>query len=311
MTTYVGNFDFEATLAGGRKLPASAYARMSRLAGLLLLLAEDDDTIATPGYQRPLIEGDGVPAVHWTDAPYDSDVRRWGDDTKKARDLVRKLNDKRTVAPLTPDATIVTTAAELPTDEHRYLLKPAFGGFGRGAKRYAADRPDETTEGWLAGLSKRGGAVCERLREIDREAATHLVARGDGTHVLGSTESIVDDSGQPVAVVATRGRSILPNAVLVKASVAIGGLVGSYLGPLSIDHAHCRLAGTTDEFAWRLVQEINARWTLGFLAFAASRRWVCDVAIALDATWQPGFDVTRCWQITGADGSPARVFFGR
>ena len=311
MTAWLANFDFDYAIAPtpngqGVTLPRAVRTRTSALAGLFVLLAGDGDVIHTAGVEPPTVVGEGLPAVVFSADPPPPDAIAWGSVTPLS--VVRHLNDRAFAASFDEvDVQVVTSADELDlsTEARPFVLKTRWSGFGRGVRVILADDDDATLLGWIERGCRRGGLTCEPLFEIFSEAATHFELTADGARRLGQTTSRVDAARQVVAIEAPRAE--LPQFVVTRSeTVAEAAWATGYRGRLSIDHALVR--GRTSP-AWRAVQDVNARWTLGSLALAAAVRTNAPVSLRLDDSL-PDWPPVRTWISRGIDGRTVAMHFG-
>ena len=348
MTVFLAGFDFEARLTPtangqGVVLPSRVRERMGPLAGLFLLLAEDGDTVRCPGFDPPTVTTDprscdppppratlertriatGRPAVVDGVVPWGRTDAATGDGPS----LMQRLVDRRWWAarqwewhaaglfpldgvdrvqmpPLT-DATPVEFGSDFAS--RPLLHKAAFSAFGRGCRRSGENVA--TLAAWIDRCSRQGGIVTEWEFAIEEEAASHFIVTGGGGTFLGHSRLTVDDCFQCAGVeVSGRPGPGVESDDRVRRVLQTAASLG-YRGPLSIDHARVRHPDDPQATAWRLLQDINPRLTIGSVALRAARRWNRAVAIGLADDWRPDFDIAGTW-LLGGRSSRVRVFFG-
>ena len=347
MTVFLAAFDFEARLTPtangqGVVLPERVRERMSPLAGLFLLLAEDGDTIRCPGFDPPAVTSEvrsgelPLPNVTFertkiaTGRPTTLDeIAAWGrtDAAAGGESVMRQLVDRRWWADRQWDW---HAAGQFPLDEtdrvqmppltdatppelrdqfatRLLLYKAAFSAFGRGCRR--CEENVATLAAWIARCERQGGLVTEWEFDIVEEAASHFVITDGGGTFLGHSRLVVDDCFQCAGVEVTD----LPGPGLerddrVQRVLRTAASLG-YRGPLSIDHARVRHPDDPQLTAWRLLQDINPRLTIGSVALRAARRLGRAVAIGLTDSWRPDFVIDGTWLFSGR-GSSVRVFVG-
>ena len=352
---FKANFDFESRItptANGRGvlLPQAVRDRMSPLAGLFSLLADECDLIGIDGYRPPTVEiidhadpgdpADDLPSqppgriVEWTfedalpelTADLVEGVTWWGQvpdgpTHRRPRHLIQTLTDRTAWAERLPrlgfdDWCGTPTLA----CRHRSDIRDALSSDEPVMLKAAFSafgrgcRPSNenpaTLDAWIDRCLKHGGLTVEPLYEVIEEKASHFVISDQAVEWLGSSRLHVDGTGRTIAVEPHR---LIDRRHDLSLSAAVRTVV-----------EHVRSIGYVGPFSidhararyreldrWRLFQDINPRLTLGSLALRGARRFGRHVAIALVEDWSPAWPVVREWRFRGTATKASRESVAR
>ncbi|MEO1995500.1 MAG: hypothetical protein ABGZ17_09520 [Planctomycetaceae bacterium] len=309
---FVGNFDFEHTLAASGAGQRRVVRRVrEELSFAWTAIASADDVILSP----VIPDRDFVPELYAMGCPrfrlatslknLDSSlaVCPWGWDTAisawcdqhalrgdcPSLDTVRELNSRDFSAGMESqrDAGLsgnnqirsVDALARLLTvcehvDQH-WVVKARWSMAGRECLRGCGPELSSAQRNWVVTRLDRDGVVfyepwVEKIDEVSWQFDLPVATAGP-PRLLGVTQLITDCRGAHV------GNRVMPaenltewNAVLqVVTDVADRVQSRGYRGPLGIDSMKYR--HTDGSVAFRPIQDINARWTMGRLALGLSR----------------------------------------
>lgn len=306
---FVGNFDFEHRLAcGGGTLPRNLERVNAELAPVWTAVAESGDTVWTPTPIDPAVferlTGLGLPrlwpvtdpkalpgwyeVVFWGENDWtQSSARRWclrhdGCDpgvVRKVNSRRFKLEIERRLGVDLPGSAVATSVAELSAAAGRlpvdsgWVLKGEFGGAGREV-RFGSGRLSDADVGWAGNRFRRGLAVTiePRLDRLQEAGLQFRISRSGDVAFDGVTPLLTRPAGGYLGsrfaddpALLTLWREAIETGRRVAEAVAAEG----YFGPLGIDAMYYRTADGSA--ALRLLQDLNARYTMGRLALGLRR----------------------------------------
>ena len=306
---FVGNFDFEWTLAWRAGTPPAAVARSAaELAASWLAVAEDGDCIWTP---EPIqddffaaLSVEGFPAVRAVvdehDVPpgvvlcpwgWTPGVRRWAARGVRIdappQDAVRAVNSRQFsmalehewgvgllgACLLCQESDVADALKELTAHADRWVMKAEFGMSAR--ERLLGHGTDLDASAW-AWLRKRlacGSVVLEPWVEKLDELGVQFDIPPDGDPRLGGITPLLTD---PTGVYRGSRFGADPflehewaEAIGVCRRAAVRLQESGYFGPAGFDAMRYRAADGSIHV--RPLQDINARWTMGRLALGFER----------------------------------------
>ncbi len=291
---FVPNFGFEDELAG-RRMSRTARAATMGLCGVWTPLLEASDQIVSWG-----IEGDSetseqrqefsfgqgrrVEIVPWGWSVSVAKLAKTTGSTQQIPELgvVERINrrswafKRESQMGMCPvGTTIIESIAELRALVAKgrdggggWVVKSDLGAAGRGQRRIRETTVDGVVLEWVAEMLKRDGLVIIEpwLDSIGEFGLQFEIGPGAKVRHCGVTELLVTESGgYRGSRIGTRPQGMSPKALesllaMVEPLVAEIGRCG-YFGPLGIDSMRYRLP--TGETAWRPLQDVNARHTMG------------------------------------------------
>lgn len=222
----------------------------------------------------------------WTD-----DVRRWADRRRlpfsaPPQEAVARANARefsmeleRELGGGLPGAAIIRSFDDLsralarlrlhPPHRNRWVVKAEFGMSARERMIGMGNAPDRRTADWIRLRLARDGAVYfEPWVERVEEVGIHFTVPLEGPPVFEGVAAILSDEWGRY-----RGSRIERDPHLEarwSEAIATGARVAGrlseigYFGPLGVDA--CRYRNEDGGISERLIQDINARWTMGALA---------------------------------------------
>jgi hypothetical protein len=304
------NADFEVELAHAAAAPGRPYRRTQALAALnrrlcaqlLRLTAPGDALLVEEPWDGPLVEearGRGVELVParargsqggrlftpwgWTPTAAEAGARAGADVRPVAFDVVARVNSKLWSHALEvemgwalPGASVARTPAELvsaaaracPGAEDKWVVKSPYGFAARDRVLGRGPRVGWAQGAWAARRFARGEAlVFQPWLEVSREYGVVAEVAGDGSHrVLGVSDLQTNGAGTGTGYVLGRPPSPARMAELEEVAAVVCGRLHAegYRGPAGIDAL---------EHAGGLhpLLEVNARYTMGFVALAVER----------------------------------------
>ena len=306
---FVGNFDFEWTLAGRAGTPPAAVARSAaELAASWLDVAEDGDCIWTPepidaGFFAALSE-EGLPATRVIESVRDvppggvlcpwgwtHEIRRWVPRGVRIdappQDAVRSANSRRFsmalehewgvgllgACLLCQEADVADALKQLTAHADRWVMKAEFGMSARERLLGRGRNLDASAWTWLRKRLACGSVALEpwveRLDEVGVQF--DIPSRGD-PRLVGITPLLTDPTG------VYRGSRFgadpflqreWAEAIGVCRRAAVRLQESGYFGPAGFDAMRYRAADGSIHV--RPLQDINARWTMGRLALGFER----------------------------------------
>ncbi len=321
---FYGNFDFETELRDGRRTDDQPSGRIARgLRGAWLALAEPGDWIVGPDEQLCQVEHADADLVGVRRASDERPERStvlvpwgWSSAVLKATkgwgvrmaapplEAVRLVNRRSyrasveqqfEIAPaglvLCHSLADVALALQSITPRglrYDWVIKAEFGMAGRQAWRGSGPTLSPQGVGWLAHRLKESGCVVvEPWLEAVTEGSLQFDIPLDGPPRLrGITSQVVDATGvyrasrvSPASF--ARFEAAIPMGERIAERVQVEG----YCGPLGLDVMWYRSAEGEERL--RLLQDLNARMTMGYLAVAAAER----VGAAIE--WSPRSSATE------------------
>lgn len=316
MTTYLANLDFDARVAGkaGGAQPRPGPADENAV--LWRVVAEEGDEILVPGLKSAFDAKAVGPLarVHFRPPDMKGEDRfvPWGDDSLAQRLACGGISERQLQATIRlNDRLFAFELDRLPaaffTDEpsdvlrraaagERLMLKPRFGGFGRGLRRVLGVEQDENLRGWVRSRCRDGGLIVEPL--IERfvcEWGSHweiceLSTGSAQARSIGETELKCDVHGQFVGSAfrfdgndkcADDAASAERVEEAAAKSIPREIVESGYRGPLSIDRCVYTWDGC-ERIGW--YRDINARWSVGRLVLTLGQRMKTDVSIERRST---------------------------
>ena len=284
---FVANFGFEDELSG-RRMSRSAWEATRGLCGCWTPMLGPGDLAVLAPYQ-----GD-------TEAPAGADrateVVAWGWSQRMVRlaqeigsgggipdpSVVEALNRRRWSFEQEVEAGMVPSGAVLAESQDAcqgvvsrsprigsgWIVKADLGASGRQQRRITGDTPPAGFDEWLAGCLDRDGLVVVEpyLESVFECGLQFELGTGGGVRYCGATELLTTESGSYLGTrfgesVVLRLESDLEHLLARLEPVVDRAAKAGYFGPLGID-AMC-FRSPTGETAWRPLQEVNARFTMG------------------------------------------------
>jgi hypothetical protein len=321
---FYGNFDFETELRDGRRTDDQPSGRIARgLRGAWLALAEPGDWVVGPDEQLCQVEHADAGLVGVRRAPEKRPERMtelvpWGWSSAvliatkgwglrvaaPPLEAVRLVNRRSFRASVEQQFDIAQEGLVLCTSladvalslqsitprglRYDWVIKAEFGMAGRQAWRGSGPTLSPQGVGWLAHRLKESGCVVvEPWLEAVTEGSLQFDIPLEGPPRLrGISSQVVDATGvyrasQVSPASFARFAAAIPAGERIAERVQVEG----YCGPLGLDVMWYRSAEGDERL--RLLQDLNARMTMGYLAVAAAER----VGTAIE--WSPRSSATE------------------
>jgi len=315
---FVANFGFEEELSG-RRMSRSAWEATRGLCGCWTpMLRPGDSAVAGPfqGDAEALTAADQVTeVVPWG---WSGPMLRLADEVGCRAGIpdprvVETLNRRRWSYAQEVETGMVGAEAVVaqsleacqdvvsrpPRTGSGWLVKGDLGASGRQQRRINDDAPGEGFAEWLAGCLDRDGLVVIEpyLDSVWECGLQYELLEAGGVRFCGATELLTTESG---SYLGTRFGEAVAQRLEPDREELLGRLEpvvdcaasAGYFGPLGIDAMCFRMA--TGEAAWRPLQEVNARFTMGRCAL----EWAGGLAAGssgtvLVARWSAAESVDR------------------
>jgi len=299
------NFDFEHELAAGKNWQPTAKLQTlnARYAAVLLALCDDDDLIVLPAHhpeltassgkihfidEKSVREADEFLSADWELVPWGvtdslqtlADHRGWKWDQPKC-DLVKRLNDRlgsfawEQASDTLPIGAAVIESEEALFEELKYLptsrwiIKAFFGMSARERIVGSTEKLSDSQRGWIRKrLREQRLVFLEPWLDIEAEVGLQFdIPNAGDVKFLAALPIINSETGEyrgSRLSLTEEERDLWRPAIDFGLQFAEQIQELGYFGPLGIDACQYRSGG---ELIIRPMMDINARWTMGRIAF--------------------------------------------
>ena len=301
---FVANFGFEDELVGRRMSPAAWEATRGLCGCWTPMLGRADRIVSAKPGCDPMVAGRSGRATEIVPWGWSRGMVQWAKAVGSMQqvpdpDVVERVNRRRwgfgqeTELGLSPAGTTlvesldacVDAVSQPPKIGSGWIAKADLGASGRFQRRIETGECEERLARWISGcLGQDGVLLVEPFLDSVREYGFQFdVSDGNSVRLCGVTELLTTGSGGYRGTRFGRGEGETPTDDVSEVLAAIEPVTAEvarsgYTGPLGIDSMLYRVSSR--ETAWRPLQDINARFTMGRCAL----EWSGDLCPGLRGT---------------------------